>query len=504
MEKYQFVQRLGQGSFAVVWKARRKSDSRLVAVKQLRQSPESWDACKALPEVRSASAISDRRYVTLLLEAVRHGGELFIVFEYMESSLHACTTFAGQRLDEPQVRWAARRLLAGLAAVHQAGLAHCDVKPENILVGTEGGHAGRPTMKLCDFGQATDSSQVRAYVGTRWYRPPELLLGSRGDLSIDLWAAGCTIAELFLRRPLLPGTDVRDMCFRICGEIGPPDDDWPLAAKLIESSGRANAEAAAWRSLAEAGASEAGVQLVASLLTYDGARRQRADRALREAFFAGSLPEAAIALPPARPMSPETLTRQRDEAAVAERKIRRAGSGAPPASSREASAQPEEGARQPSPSPAPASQFEGPRQVGRPGGYEQGRAPLRATRLNSGSSVTGRGFMLDAAGSAGRGQGAPRLSPPASPVPLPSGAKPLASPPEIQAEGHAGDGDSDEALAEMFWGVCKAGSNTPARSPDGASRHSDSEDEANAASPFVPAVAERGRARRVRRLEPGS
>ncbi|CAE7877397.1 unnamed protein product [Symbiodinium microadriaticum] len=322
MEKYSFVQRLGQGAFAVVWKARRKSDGRLVAVKQLKQSPESWEACKQLPEVRAAAAISDRRHLVQLLEAVRHGGELFLVFEYVEGSLHHCIA-AARRVEESQVRWAARRLLMALAAVHAAGLVHCDVKPENILVGgSESGGRGAPTMKLCDFGQSGPPGEIATYVGTRWYRAPELFLGSRGDSSVDLWSAGCTIAELILRRPWVPGSDTRDMLFRICGELGAPDESegWPLAAQLVEASGRKNAEPAAWQSLREAGASQAAVDMLESILRYDGQRRLRCDRALREMpFFTSEEPEVPVPVPVSRPLSPATLQRSREEARKGER-----------------------------------------------------------------------------------------------------------------------------------------------------------------------------------------
>mmetsp|Transcript_48097 Transcript_48097/g.86536 ORF Transcript_48097/g.86536 Transcript_48097/m.86536 type:complete len:534 (-) Transcript_48097:188-1789(-) len=323
MDKYSFVQRLGQGSFAVVWKARRKSDGRLVAVKQLKQSPESWDACKQLPEVRSAAVVTDRRHLVQLLEAVRHGGELFLVFEYIEGNLHHCIALS-RRMDESQARWAARRLLSALAAVHAAGLVHCDVKPENILVGADGGSYGAPTLKLCDFGQAAPPGEIGTYVGTRWYRPPELFLGSRGDVSLDIWGAGCTIAELFLKRPLVPGSDSRDMLFRISGELGPPDETqcWPLAAQMIEASGRSNALPAAWDALRAAGASQAAVDLLHGLLQYDGTRRWRADRALRDSpFFAPDLPEMPVVSPAARPLSPETLRRSREEAQAVERKL---------------------------------------------------------------------------------------------------------------------------------------------------------------------------------------
>eukprot|EP00439_Symbiodinium_sp_Y106_P030906 s4533_g3.t1 len=155
---------------------------------------------------------------------------------------------------------------------------------------------------------------------TRWYRAPELFLGSRGDSSVDLWSAGCTIAELILRRPWVPGSDTRDMLFRICGELGAPDDSegWPLAAQLVEASGRKNAEPAAWQSLREAGASQAAVDMLESLLRYDGQRRLRCDRALREMpFFSTEEPEVPVPVPVSRPLSPATLQRSREESLAA-------------------------------------------------------------------------------------------------------------------------------------------------------------------------------------------
>eukprot|EP00434_Breviolum_minutum_P010498 symbB.v1.2.009262.t1/scaffold566.1/size186494/3 len=178
MEKYSFVQRLGQGSFAVVWKARRKSDGRLVAAKQLKTSPESWEACKQLPEVRAAAQVADRRHLVQLLEAVRHGGELFLIFEYIEGSLHHCIASATRNMEESQVRWAAKRLMMALAAVHAANLVHCDVKPENILVGGMEGSRG-PTMKLCDFGQSGPPGEIASYIGT-----------SGGGVGADWWDLG--------------------------------------------------------------------------------------------------------------------------------------------------------------------------------------------------------------------------------------------------------------------------------------------------------------------------
>lgn len=487
MEKYAFVQRLGQGSFSVVWRARRKSDGRLVAIKQLKQSPESWDACKQLPEVRAAAAIADRRHVVALLEAVRHGGELFLVFEHLESSLHACMAL-GQRIDEGQVRWAARQLLTALAAVHAAGLVHCDVKPENILVGTEGvGSCAEPTLKLCDFGQASPPEQIGTYVGTRWYRPPELLLDSRGDQGVDLWAAGCVVAELVLRRPLFPGTDLRDMLFRISGELGVPEPAWPLAARMVEASGRPNAAAQAWGCLHEAGATEAGVALLGELLRYDSCRRLRAERALHAAFFAGGA-EVPVSLPPSRPMSPENLKRSREEATAVERRLR--GGADCQGLGRQAVA--------PKLAPRSSAQLVSAAVFGAAGApcalpqssmLGVASAPVALRRDCSGSRLPRSRLSSEVV----RTDLQPLLPAVAVPSPLHHVERAVSSPGEgVQGAGAAG-GSDDEALAQAFWGACKG---RPATSPDGDC----SEEETSPMPSYVAAVGLAGpmRSRRPR------
>eukprot|EP00927_Polykrikos_kofoidii_P070997 TRINITY_DN67346_c0_g1_i1.p1 TRINITY_DN67346_c0_g1~~TRINITY_DN67346_c0_g1_i1.p1 ORF type:complete len:682 (-),score=106.83 TRINITY_DN67346_c0_g1_i1:35-2080(-) len=335
MDNYVLVERLGHGSFAVVWKARRKSDNRLVAVKQFKQSPATWEECKRLPEIRAAAAVRGCPHIIAMLEVVRHGSELFLVLEYADSDLCRCLG-PSRRFEEPQVRWAMRQVLSALAAVHAAGIVHCDVKPENLLLFSKSGPGNLPVLKLCDLGQAAQSGDVQSYVGTRWYRAPELLLGfNRGGEEVDLWAAGCAMAELVLLRPPFPGTDTRDMLFRMCSALGAPEDDWPLNEQLMEASGLRFAPCAAegpvWFELSSAGASPPAVDLVRQLLQYAKERRLPAARALNLPFFAASALEVPI-LPPetdrARVQSVERLQRNRDEAKAVERKLGVSRSGA--------------------------------------------------------------------------------------------------------------------------------------------------------------------------------
>jgi cyclin-dependent kinase-like len=86
---------------------------------------------------------------------------------------------------------------------------HRDIKPENLLISTTPGSVGK--LKLCDFGFAralptNKDVSITDYVSTRWYRAPELLLGSTHyGKEVDVWAVGCIMAELVDGQPLFPG-----------------------------------------------------------------------------------------------------------------------------------------------------------------------------------------------------------------------------------------------------------------------------------------------------------
>lgn len=86
--------------------------------------------------------------------------------------------------------------------VHQSGILHRDVKPENILIDRKTG-----LIKLIDFGSAKEAAEAETdYICTRWYRAPECLLGMKiQSEAVDVFAMGCICVELFNQRPLFPG-----------------------------------------------------------------------------------------------------------------------------------------------------------------------------------------------------------------------------------------------------------------------------------------------------------
>ena len=96
--------------------------------------------------------------------------------------------------------------IAAVAYMHQNGYMHRDLKPENFLINPE-----NMQLKLADFGLAKEIKKNQGnhteYVSTRWYRAPELVMRSQNyNQSVDIFALGCIMAEMYVNRPLYPGT----------------------------------------------------------------------------------------------------------------------------------------------------------------------------------------------------------------------------------------------------------------------------------------------------------
>lgn len=123
-----------------------------------------------------------------------------------------------------QVKCYVHQLLSGLQHCHNHGVLHRDIKGSNLLIDNDG------ILKIADFGLAStfDPNHKRpmtSRVVTLWYRPPELLLGATDyGVGVDLWSAGCILAELLAGKPIMPGrTEVTtyflvSLCF-ICSII---------------------------------------------------------------------------------------------------------------------------------------------------------------------------------------------------------------------------------------------------------------------------------------------
>jgi len=172
-----------------------------------------------------------------------------------------------------------------------------DLKPSNLLISPRG------VLKIADFGLAREcgdpGARMTSQVVTRWYRAPELLLGSRAySAGVDMWAVGCIFAELMLRTPYLPGDSDASQLTTIFRALGTPSQaDWPHHQSLpnyapFEQFPKQNL------ALLFTAASPESLDFLAQCLRYDPLRRLRSTDALQHAYFrTGPLPTPPDQLP---------------------------------------------------------------------------------------------------------------------------------------------------------------------------------------------------------------
>ena len=221
MNKYEVLGVVGEGAYGVVLKCRNKETQSVVAIKKFKESED--DDVVRKTTMREVKILRMLRHPSIvsLLEAFRRKGKLYLVFEYVERNLLEVLEEQPNGLPPTLVQRYIYQLCQAIDWCHSSNVVHRDIKPENLLINTRDAE-----LKLCDFGFArTNSSHAQDltdYVATRWYRAPELLLGSTTyDNSVDIWAIGCIMGELYDGQPLFPGESEIDQLYIIQRMLGP-------------------------------------------------------------------------------------------------------------------------------------------------------------------------------------------------------------------------------------------------------------------------------------------
>ncbi|RAK80440.1 cyclin-dependent serine/threonine-protein kinase phoA [Aspergillus fijiensis CBS 313.89] len=232
---FQQLEKLGEGTYATVFKGRNRQTGELVALKEIHLDSEEGTPSTAIREISLMKELKHESIVSLY-DVIHTENKLMLVFEYMDKDLKKYMDTRGDRgqLDQATIKSFMHQLLKGIAFCHENRVLHRDLKPQNLLINKKG------QLKLGDFGLArafgipvnTFSNEVV----TLWYRAPDVLLGSRTyNTSIDIWSAGCIMAELYTGRPLFPGTTNEDQLQKIFRLMGTPSErSWPGISQLPE------------------------------------------------------------------------------------------------------------------------------------------------------------------------------------------------------------------------------------------------------------------------------
>ncbi|XP_010258714.1 PREDICTED: probable serine/threonine-protein kinase At1g09600 isoform X2 [Nelumbo nucifera] len=206
-DSFEKMEKIGQGTYSSVFRARELDTGRIVALKKVRFDNFDPESVRFMAREILILRRLDHPNIMKLegLITSRMSCSIYLVFEYMEHDLAGLASCPNIKLSEAQVKCYMHQLLSGLEHCHSCNVMHRDIKGSNILVNNEG------ILKIADFGLANYFSPghkqpLTSRVVTLWYRPPELLLGSTDyRASVDLWSVGCVFAELFLGKPILQG-----------------------------------------------------------------------------------------------------------------------------------------------------------------------------------------------------------------------------------------------------------------------------------------------------------
>jgi dual specificity protein kinase YAK1 len=214
---------LGQGTFGQVFKCRVQGTNEVVAVKVIKNQAAYYHQARVeigiLQFLNTRADPMDSCHIVRLKDFFVHKQHLCLVFECLSLNLFELVRYNKFRgLSFGLIRTFVHQTLKALTLLHNSGIIHCDIKPENILL--TNGASG--VVKVIDFGSACFANRtVYSYVQSRFYRSPEVVLGHHYTMAIDMWSLGCVAVELFLGLPLFPAASELDLLSRMLETLGP-------------------------------------------------------------------------------------------------------------------------------------------------------------------------------------------------------------------------------------------------------------------------------------------
>ncbi|CAK87965.1 unnamed protein product (macronuclear) [Paramecium tetraurelia] len=289
-ERYQKLEKIGEGTYGLVYKARDNQTGDIVALKKIRMDHE--DEGVPSTAIREISLLKEVQHPNIvpLKDVVYDESRLYLIFDFVDLDLKKYMESVPQ-LDRMQVKKFINQMIQALNYCHQNRVIHRDLKPQNILVDIK-----QQNTQIADFGLARAFGlPLKTYtheVITLWYRAPEILLGQRQySTPVDIWSLGCIFAEMAQKRPLFCGDSEIDQLFKIFKIMGTPKEStWPGVSTLPDFKSTfprwptpTNPAATLGKDITNL--CPLGLDLLSKMITYDPYARITAEEALKHAYF---------------------------------------------------------------------------------------------------------------------------------------------------------------------------------------------------------------------------
>lgn len=288
VDNYEKLNRIEEGAYGVVYRARDKETGEIIALKKLKLDKEKFGfPTTSLREIQMLLMAKHPNIVNVKEIAIGSDiNKVFIAMEFVEHDLKSLMEEMEDPFLQSEIKTIMLQLLSAVALLHKYWIIHRDLKTSNILMNNKG------QIKLADFGLArrfgSSMNRLTPLVVTLWYRAPELLLGEKNyTKAIDIWSVGCIFAELINKAPLFPGTTEIEQITKIFKLLGTPNEKiWPGYEKLMSTKSftfgnyKYNNIRSRFPYL-----TENGLDLMSKLLTYDPEKRITAEEALKHPYF---------------------------------------------------------------------------------------------------------------------------------------------------------------------------------------------------------------------------
>lgn len=233
LDLYEKIEKIGEGTYGAVYKAKCRESGRLMALKKLKLESEKEGF--PITSIRETITLLKGKHENVIdVREIVFGtrlDQIYIVMEYMDRDLKSLMQDMKRPFKIAEVKLLMKQLISAVAHLHNNWILHRDLKTSNLLI-------NKGILKVGDFGLAREfGSPLKHYtskVVTLWYRAPELLLQTgKYSTPIDIWSIGCIFGELLTMKPLFPGQSEIQQIQLIFEALGSPNEKlWPDYEKV--------------------------------------------------------------------------------------------------------------------------------------------------------------------------------------------------------------------------------------------------------------------------------